>query len=1140
MRYLLLLLVSFSMLTALPQPAPETSDTSPSTYAVVVGISKYRNEIPPLQFADKDAEEFAAYLKSTAGGSTIEKNITLLLNEAATTAAVVNATQELLVKCKKNDIVYFYFSGHGDLENKTVHRNGFLICYDSPPHNYINMAFRVEDLNDIANTLSATTGAHVVLITDACHSGKLAGSSNKGNLLVGEQLRAVRDKEVRITSCKDNQLANEKEEWGGGRGVFSYYLINGLKGLGDKTNDGLVTVNEIKEFMQSALAQDPVLKRENLEQTPVINGKLDFILAKVDSREAMMAKQQIEDFALTTASAASIDISAMDKGDLFFSLLKSPVANEHLKEILQQNIPAGQVGMELLNRLWQTTEDKNTQEMLGSLGTSLVNDADELKSFNSKLVVAFVEQAQQVIDEYLQGDEAELERRRYYNSNKNTHDLYVRMLAIAEQLSPPETFLSQMIKVNHHYFSGVVKRLSLPLNKNQQPIIKAALADQLKALELEENAAYIYNELGILNNLLNKKKEAEKYFLKAVEISPTWAVPHSNLAGLYIDLKKYTQSQEHIQKAKDLQPTLQNTHIAEAFLAEKKNNLLLSEELYRKSIKMNSRHYLPFERLGIGFISTTDYALADSFLKEAEIRKAGYFFEKTDRYPLAAVAAPMLEMDTTCYFDTSKIKQSDAIGHFVWGMSYWKDYRPKAEYHLKISIQADPLNPLAFHYLGKLLYDEKRWQEAEIIFKIAKANYLQDDLFKKYCDSISVIPFPNSECLVALFKTKYYDKVEDLFLLASAYEQWNHYEDALREYSELINDNAELYVANVKRWRLLEKLGRYPDAENMIQAFTQHAHGYPDELLGFYVRMNEREPTNAYWLYKRGTLLHRLAEQYPDNYPYDKMEIHPDTDSVVVKAWTDRMLRQPYSWYVPGADEYIIGAMPVESPRSEGISDLLRADSLNTLGEDATADIMNKVGDLYAWMELPSYAAVYYRKAVNQKPGNTNIRMKLADVLDQTYQYNHALQLLDSLNTSKEINHTHLLRLARYTMHRGKYDSAQRLLAQAKALHPFKVYNFKELQARLSLLSGDKNAIARYIALQTGDKDADAHAYTLSRLYAASGRTEEALTWLEKALEKGFNHKLVLNYDSRMEPLKKHKKWTSLRMKYMPEPPAEL
>ena len=240
---------------------------SGKVYAVIVGISKYQNNgITQLEYADRDAKVFAGYLKSKAGGSVPEENIRLLTNDTATFAAIYDALDWLLEVCKKDDLVYFYFSGHGDMENSTIYKLGFLLSYNTPRTNYINNAVRLEDLNNIANTLSVERQAKVVLITDACHSGKLAGNDNRGNFLVGEQLRTVKGNETRITSSGPDQLSNEDQGWGGGRGVFSYYLINGMTGLADKVPDGIITVDEIKDYLNSSLSADVLLaqKKENI------------------------------------------------------------------------------------------------------------------------------------------------------------------------------------------------------------------------------------------------------------------------------------------------------------------------------------------------------------------------------------------------------------------------------------------------------------------------------------------------------------------------------------------------------------------------------------------------------------------------------------------------------------------------------------------------------------------------------------------------------------------------------------------------------------------------------------------------------------------------------------------------------------
>lgn len=54
-----------------------------------------------------------------------------------------------------------------------------MLC--SPHFNYVGLALSIDYLNDMANTLSVEKEANVILITDACHSGKLTEKTFKGN-----------------------------------------------------------------------------------------------------------------------------------------------------------------------------------------------------------------------------------------------------------------------------------------------------------------------------------------------------------------------------------------------------------------------------------------------------------------------------------------------------------------------------------------------------------------------------------------------------------------------------------------------------------------------------------------------------------------------------------------------------------------------------------------------------------------------------------------------------------------------------------------------------------------------------------------------------------------------------------------------
>src|SRR4051812_15939037 len=80
-------------------------------WAVVVGISHYDN-VPPaaqLHFADRDAQEFAAFLRSASGGGFPSDHVQVLLNEQASLSAVRTALGTWLPRsAEPNDVVYVF------------------------------------------------------------------------------------------------------------------------------------------------------------------------------------------------------------------------------------------------------------------------------------------------------------------------------------------------------------------------------------------------------------------------------------------------------------------------------------------------------------------------------------------------------------------------------------------------------------------------------------------------------------------------------------------------------------------------------------------------------------------------------------------------------------------------------------------------------------------------------------------------------------------------------------------------------------------------------------------------------------------------------------------------------------------------
>ena len=71
--------------TGWSQNITDTSSSGPQTYALIIGISNYKF-IRPLSYADKDAELFRDFMKSSGGGNLKEDNVFCLLNEDAKAA----------------------------------------------------------------------------------------------------------------------------------------------------------------------------------------------------------------------------------------------------------------------------------------------------------------------------------------------------------------------------------------------------------------------------------------------------------------------------------------------------------------------------------------------------------------------------------------------------------------------------------------------------------------------------------------------------------------------------------------------------------------------------------------------------------------------------------------------------------------------------------------------------------------------------------------------------------------------------------------------------------------------------------------------------------------------------------------------
>ncbi|MEG4859505.1 caspase family protein [Microcoleus sp. K1-B1] len=265
--------------------------------AIIIGINDYINEVPRLETAVPDAEEFARLMQER-----YQYEVHLLLNEDAT----LNKLKQL-IDCFSNkkipfgknpeindkDRIILYFAGHGkafDAKEKQEGPVGYLIPQDATdnPDTYLKM----QDFHDALLKLPCR---HLLVILDCCFSGAFYWSSINRDVVPKVKLyKQVYDHYIKyrawqvITSTSDKQTAIDSPPRGkvivGSKvhSPFAKHLFDALNKGADLDNDGIITANDLFNFVRKAVA---VETEEYKAQTPGIcplklheNGEYLFLL----------------------------------------------------------------------------------------------------------------------------------------------------------------------------------------------------------------------------------------------------------------------------------------------------------------------------------------------------------------------------------------------------------------------------------------------------------------------------------------------------------------------------------------------------------------------------------------------------------------------------------------------------------------------------------------------------------------------------------------------------------------------------------------------------------------------------------------------------------------------------------------------
>jgi tetratricopeptide (TPR) repeat protein len=1155
------------------------AETSPKTYAVIIGISNFESlDIPTLQYAHKDAALFYSHLRSPAGGNVPESQLKLLQNNEASISAIYEALDWLKEQCSENDIAYIYFSGHGDLETKEQKTLGYLLAYNSPPNNYSNNAISLEDLNDDANYLTLTKKAKVVLITDACHSGKLAGDFFKGKHFVNEQLQLVLNNEARLTSCAVDELSAEGVQWGKGRGVFSYYLINGLSGFADLQNDGDIQLKELQDFLKSSFVKDASLLTLNHKQNPVLDGSPLFLMANdkkrvfKKNRESLNAASNTSGFPAGFAQFSKAKPQAID---YFFDIIdtleiEKMIDFNSFSDIGETDFPLAFISnfkpsVVIENRSFNIEEPSEAdlenpetrKEFIDKIHTVLDSQLRQSQSlqkqFTKKFILHSHNAGQKMINAYLSGDVKELEKRHYYSDSKGYSE-FLEMLKLTRRLIPITHHLANVLEVNYHYLNGLIARINMAISTKSDSLLEVAFSAQLKTMNLEPYAAYTHNEIGNLYTWRDMLDSAKYHYDMASVLAPTWVIPWSNKIRLNLMWDKLDLALEAINVADSLQPGLDLVQINAGKVMER-INYLTAESFYLKAIKINNKHYLPFERLGYIYSASGRYELADAFLSKAESMKSNFHInELTFTGGIAANREERLVINDKIIDSCNYISTNN---YSLQHQTFLQTILSKNTSSEKITAFKDLLTiipnlPLVHHYLGVELVKNNEWEAARVNMLNALEQYHGDESFENYLWA-SLGPqatTPKDSCLVRVYLSQKYEVLEDHNFLALIYTNLDSVDKAIFHYQKIISleeiksASDEDYSATglIRLARYYVKLKQYKKAEELlIKGFNGRNPFYLKfELENFYSKMVEIFPRDFYWKEQNGLFLYQALVSrggYYDDINYLNLSdnflnliYHENLEEIFDAVEMDARFD------VLGTNEIIWISNPDTDYSNDALNNLKGAIALS--GEvEPPIKLLAPIADIYMRNKDYVLAANYYREIL-KKDESAIYRNALIKALLSNFDYVDATEELSFLNKRNEISESQKALLAQNLIFLKEFDTAKTILDELET-EDFDVKAFiAQTNIILNLQKGNwsetQKAINDYKAIISSNQaDSDRYnegygLYSSAVVYAMTNNDELAMSHLKQALIQGFIIPKLIDCEPLWDRFKLLDEWSSI------------
>jgi formylglycine-generating enzyme required for sulfatase activity len=238
-------------------------------YALLVGVSNYGADFTALPSAVKDVRALQRVLLNPDIGGFFDTDVTALVD--CDQQEIQRAVFRLFNDRKPDDLLLFYFSGHGVTDN----RSDFYLA--SKNANKKELDITAVPATNIHTQMNKSRSQRQVVILDCCHSGAFSkGMTAKDGGTVNVLPKLGGEGRAILTASDSTKYAFEQE--GFELSLYTHFLVEGLeKGAADQDGDGEISVDELYEYVKEKV------KNTNDAMSPEfypVRGGAKIILAK--------------------------------------------------------------------------------------------------------------------------------------------------------------------------------------------------------------------------------------------------------------------------------------------------------------------------------------------------------------------------------------------------------------------------------------------------------------------------------------------------------------------------------------------------------------------------------------------------------------------------------------------------------------------------------------------------------------------------------------------------------------------------------------------------------------------------------------------------------------------------------------------